>query len=539
MDAWRGSSQVGLARSRCREAVSNTHDSQRELPAADSDAYLLRAVIRTAVRSLTIYVSRLEYLILPALTDAAFTAPVNLSATNGPSAGQLNSTQLFSVSLCHAAWETCEVLEIALGNRRVAYPKFVAELLRPVMDKLDSVVARVITPLMANVKRELLTALDSSGHTPPGPAKALPVPGTATPAGSAVNAKALHTMPPCLKNFASKVEGARKVFELVCRDCREDGESWITSVVVAVIWRGMVVCQTKYALQGDLPARDANGRPPSPESMAKAMAALAVEPAVPKPAAGPVSAVGKMASILPSRPVSRPSSPPRTSGDFGKGPSLEPTAQHLAAFENLVQRLVNGLVLPPVAGVTDPDATENLAREAHSEAIEALQSQHTVVMALQSGPAFICEVLKNLRDDVAMPTEAEENILDAAEDVPAVLLFHLLARRVNIAIAKYVTVTKQTSAGGSAFLKSPYEVWGISRLDYDRQVMSGFGVAEERARRVALAWKGELERALPEVTALASGTAASVTNHNEIAGWLKSLGLALEARTGVKALISA
>jgi len=462
----------------------------------------------------------------------------------------MNPTQVFAVSICHSAWETCEVLEMALIERKTkpAFPRFVAELLRPVMDKLDSVVARVITPLMGNLKRELVLSLDlSSAITSPLVGSTKGLPGTVTPVnghhggagghGSVViNAKVVSNTPPCLKAFASKVEGARKVFELVCRDCKDDGESWITSVVVAVIWKGMVSCQTRYALQGNVPTKDENGRPPSPDAMAKALAALAVEPKPPAGlVAGPVSAVGKMASILPSRPVSRPPSPPRKSGELGRSTggqvAADPTALYLATFEALVQRLVGGLVLPPAQDPVDPTATENLAREALGEAIEALQSQRDLVIALQSGPSFICDVLKALRDDVEMPTEQEEKVLDAAEDVPSILLFHLLARRVNIAIAKYVTASGKPPTSTAAFLRSPYEVWGLTSEEYDRQVMSGFGVAEERARRVALAWKGELERVAPEVNKLS--TDASAPPIVEIKGWLRSLGLALQARTGI------
>jgi hypothetical protein len=530
----------------------------REFPSPDADTYLLRAVLRTAIRSLTVYVSRLEYLVLPALTDPAFTAPLNLNGT-AATAQQLNPTQSFAVSICHSAWETCEVLEMALIERKpAAFPRFVPELLRPVMDKLDSVVARVVTPLMGNLKRELVLSLESAAHSPVvgGTTKGLPTnanvvvptPPTHVNGGHGsvvVNAKVVNNMPLCLKAFAQKVEGARKVFELVCRDCKDDGESWVTSVVVAVIWKGMVSCQTRYALQGNVPTRDENGRPPSPDAMAKALAALAVEPKLaPPPPAGPVSAVGKMASILPSRPVSRPPSPPRKSGEFGgrsataastATATADPTALYLATFEILVQRLVDGLVLPPAKAPADPNATENLAREALGEAIEALQSQRAVVTALQSGPSFICDVLKALRDDVEMPTEHEEKVLDAAEDVPAILLFHLLARRVNIAIAKYVTSTAKTLST-AAFLRSPYEVWGLTSDEYDRQVMSGFGVAEERARRVALAWKGELERVAPEVNKLS--TDASAPPIVEIKGWLRSLGLALQARTGITPSVS-
>ena len=119
--------------------------SHRELPPPASDAYLLRAVLRTSVRSLSIYTSRLEYFLLPGITHADFPLPVNLNAAP-ITTPLLNTVQAYVLSICHAAWETCEVLEVALET--TAYPRFVSETLRPVMDKLDSVVARVVMPLV-------------------------------------------------------------------------------------------------------------------------------------------------------------------------------------------------------------------------------------------------------------------------------------------------------------------------------------------------------------------------------------------------------
>lgn len=493
-----------------------------QLPAPSSDAYLFRAVLRIMVRSLTIYISRLEYFLLPAVGDATFATPFNLTLAV-PGATPFHPTQTYAISVCHAAWETCEVLEETLESK--PYPKFALDMLRPVMDKLDSVVARVVTPLMAQLKKEMTSRLDAGALAPGAVGN-----GTATPGGAGgggggagstmsstpdalpptLPAKAANHIPPCLRNFAHKVDGARKVLEYICKDCKEDGESWTASVVVSIIWKGLCVISAKYGSSSQ--TIHVAGRPPSPESMARALASLAkdAQPTPPPPS----GAIGKMASILPTRSASRPPSPPK--GKFQDLPTqyskgLPPTAITLASFEALIHRLVNGLVQKPSTPseiAAEPDAVEHLAREALGEALEAITSMRMFVTALERGHEFMATVFKNLRDDVAMPTDKEEEILDAAEDAPPVLLFHLLAKKIN----KWLPANSR--------VRGPAQILGLTEDEYERQILAGFGVAEERAKRVALAYKGEVERLSAEV-------------EGEARGWLNVLDLALSARCDV------
>lgn len=488
----------------------------RELPKPQSDAYLFRAVLRIAVRSLTIYLSRLEYFLLPAVTDATFATPLNLTLTV-PSTGptMFNPTQIFAISVCHTAWETCEVLEEALETER--YPKFVMDMLRPVMDKLDSVVARVVTPLMGNLKKELMNALDPGASISPlTSAKQLPqgvLGGTATPLPPTLPAKAANHIPACLRLFAGKVDGARKVLEYIGKDCKEDGESWTATVVVATIWKGLCLCTTMYGTQDQ--AVLMAGRPPSPETMAKALATLAKDHTV-LPAA---TTVGKMAAMLPSRAASRPSSPPKKYQDLpgvNATAGLPPTAILLASFDALIHRLSSGLVQKPSSPseiAADPDAIEHLAREALGEALEAIMSMRIFVTALERGYTFMALVFKNLRDDVAMPTEKEEEILDSAEDAPPVLLFQLIAKKIN----KH---QKHLPGGDNdkLLMRNPALI----------STLSGFGIAEEKAARVALSFKMEIERIRGELMHL-----PQVEATKDIQGWLNVLALALEARCDV------
>lgn len=531
----------------------------KELPAPTADAYLLRAVLRTAVKSLTIYTSRLEYFMSPAITDPAFLAPMQLQAVSiipGHATTVLNPTQMFVLSVRHAAWETCEVLEVALESQ--TYPRFVAELLRPVMDKLDSIVARVVTPLLANLKKELILSLDlgaaDSAVSPLANGYKI-LPGTAsstTPAAlpPSIPSKAASHIPVCMRTFAAKVDGARHAFELICKDCQEDGESWIASVVVAVVWRGIVNCSGKTDFQDSskifAPSTAAHGRPPSPESMARALASLAKDGtpgATLAPAASVGGAVVKMASILPSRAVSRPASPPKKAADLpvipgAQGNAIPPAALILASFEALVTRLVSGLVqkpaeIPPSAN--DPTVPEHLAREALAEALEAITSMKIVVTALERPPAYMLDILQHLKDDVDMDNDQDEQVVDAAEDVPAVLLYHLLTKKLNKSIHH---LADSVGAKGAPSMRSPAQVWGIAEEDYERQVLSAFSVAEERARRVALVHKSELERVAKDLAGLVKSSGhVSDLQRDAVKTWIKTMNLALISRSGVACVL--
>lgn len=527
------------------ELCTLTHACDRELPPPQSDAYLLRAVIRTAVRSLTIYTSRLEYFLLPAVTQPDFLQPVNLTPTPA-SAPMLNPIQTFALSICHAAWETCEVLEVALET--TAYPRFVTEALRPVMNGLDSVVARVVMPMMASIKKQLLLSLVEDRPSPTASQKALPG-GAAT-----LPAKAINHIPTSLRAFASKVDPARRAFELICKQCKEDGETWVASVVVAVVWKGLCICTSGYNADEKLVADQVGrGRTPSPEAVSRALASLTKDPLVSaKPApAGGVAAMGKMASsILPSRATSRPPSPPKgkaaelpktTHGNGVVHDRVPPSAFAFASLEALVTRLVTGLVQKPATvapAADDPTVDEHLAREALAEALEAITSMKLVISAMERGSTFICKVNTHLKDDLEMADPKDEAIVDAAEDVPSVLLFHVLAKRVNRALASSSSLAHHDAARGrSAFekfrLHSPAQVWGLSDEDYERQVLGAFSVAEERAQRVAGAYKSELERLtrdLMTVQAQAGNKGGVAEELMDARGWIKALALAIEAR---------
>jgi hypothetical protein len=466
----------------------------------------MRAILRTSVRSLSIYLSRLESLLLPALTCPTFAAPLTLTPSKTVGSSPLNPTQLFAVSIAHAAWETCEILEQTLESG--SWPRFAHETLRPLMDKFDSVVGRVVQPLLGGLKRDLVASFSmAEGPSPPGgktvglasvtaPAApsapaGLPIPVHAAPQPVAPRQLAI---PVCLQHFASRVDASRKVLETVAAPCKDDGEAWITGVVVAVVWRGMCLLADKDT--------GSNG-PPSPGSIARALSGLATPAVTPKLPLNPLS-------ILPSRAASRPPSPPRNGVAAS---SKDPLTHALLSFEGLVHRLVTGLVQPPTQIGADPHSEEHLAREALAEALEALTSLRIASSACASPEALLASV-RRIRDDVDSHDASQAALDDALEDLPVVTLLTFLQRKLNLALV----------ASGKPASRTVPELWGWSTAEYERQVLSGFGAAEEWGPRFANALRGEVERLLAPAAAIDGDARA----------WAHVLGVAIEGTVGTK-----
>lgn len=524
---------------------------------------------------MSIFITRLEAVLLPALTDASFAQPLHI--TGSPSANPLNPAQQYALTVAHAAWETCEVLEQTLETGK--WPKFVGETLRPVMDKFDLIVGKVVHPLLTGLKRDLVASLGrNEGISPPsGRAIGLPsvpAPNMPPPPPPTINGKEAHvtktpsergharqqqlTVPTCFQHFAARVDGSRKVLELVAGPCQDDGEGWITGVLVPVVWKGICVSVNRdFNGLGAGANGPGAGRPPSPAAVSKALSSVAANgpgagPAskevtptvVASPSLGGVTAkLTSSLSILPSRSASRPASPTRGLTAGPGGIKYDTRTLALIALEGLIKRMVGNLVPPPSGEpVTEENLTEHLAREALHEATEALESLRIVSTAVSSSSTTtsasasasaslrMLSALRRVRDE--MDDEAEEALDDAIEDMPSVALFSLLIHQANYALHQ--------SASGSASvdirLLSPQEAFvkagGAGGAEYDRTVLSGFSAAEDWAKRVALAIKPDLERVILQLKESGYGSGSGAGG--QAMEWVKCVAVALDARAGVK-----
>jgi hypothetical protein len=152
---------------------------------------------------------------------------------------------------------------------------------------------------------------------------------------------------------------------------------------------------------------------------------------------------------------------------------------------------------------------------------------------MEDGSVRILASVRRLRDDI--DEEANAKLDDAIEDLPAVFLFGVLVRRANAALALLPATSEKDAA--PLRVRDPAELWGWTAAEYERQVCSGFGPAEEWGARVARALKPEVERVLSglvTVTAAQGDKAAKDTV--EAAEWVRAIGVSLEALAGVKVL---
>lgn len=418
----------------------------------------------------------------------------------------LNPCQTYALSLAHAAFEIHAALAGLLADRRAdGWPKHVSESFKPVLDKLESVVGRVIQPILVSIKRELADTLvglkdTSVGHAQLGHSKKSTdfLPSTASAATHAIKAVrttggAVESVPPCLAGFASKLDGARRVLERISAGCGNAGEGWVVGVVVASIWKGMLGLVERPSTapekgsprslsqrllvngSGKVTAAAGTSTPPSdgsaPVLMPKALSAT--------------KSATNVASLLTraTTPGSRPSSPPRLVG-------VDPATCLVTAFEGLIRRLVDGLVPYKLPAAADPG---HLAREALAEALEALESLRIVVSHLGK-PHGLQIVLRGLEDlKVASDTEdddPDDAFLDALDDVPPILLFLLFGTRL---------ATLSRAGTHPPVLRPVPEVLAST---IGTAYLVGFGAAEEWERRAGVAMRGAVDQALGELSAV-------------------------------------
>lgn len=319
--------------------------------------------------------TRLETVLLPAVIDSAFALPIlsaappTQSILSTSTVALVNPCQTFALTLAHAAFEVHSTLAALLASPCGGvepWPKHVSESFKPVMDKLESVVGRVVQPLLASLKRELGDTLAGLKEA----TKKVEPSSSATPK-IVRTVGGVETIPPHLAPFASKVDMTRKVLEKISAGCGNAGEGWVVGVVVSSIWKGMLALVERPVS----PAEKGSPRSLSQRLLVngsgKAASGTSTPPLdghgssapvfMPKALASTKSATN-VASLL-RTPGSRPSSPPRPI-------VADPATCLVTAFEGLVRKLVDGLVPYKLPAASDPG---HLAREALAEALEALE----------------------------------------------------------------------------------------------------------------------------------------------------------------------
>lgn len=255
------------------------------LYAASVDPYLLRAVSRQALKALTLFANRMDTLLVPISRDSgAIKIP-----SNAKEGSHLPPALEFNIGLVTLEWIVEDSLERCLDGRMETdlgmdpgMPAFVSEILTPVRQKMERTILHVIQPLLTGVKSSLTTCLNQSvvepfapnlssnssgalgsisphrspealsptipptalnGHTSPPTAKDT---GGSTSLLSRSDHSISHSSPAWLKELEARLEGARALLvPRIEERCGQDGEGWFISVVIHLIWKGLVILSSR------------------------------------------------------------------------------------------------------------------------------------------------------------------------------------------------------------------------------------------------------------------------------------------------------
>lgn len=142
---------------------SLTRWNNREVDASRENPHVYRAVVRTLQRPLSVLLTNRSSNLVSLISSPAFSTP----AAPIPQNPDLNATQLHAVSFATFASELLESFdETGLGVEVDTR----GESLRNIQEGLLSIVKRVVDPLIAGIKQELLPTLDALENAPSSPA---------------------------------------------------------------------------------------------------------------------------------------------------------------------------------------------------------------------------------------------------------------------------------------------------------------------------------------------------------------------------------
>ena len=467
-----------------RLIIDELHNAERV------DPYLLRAVSRTVLKTVSHFVSRIEsQLISPRTDPTALQVPVSLRG-----AQHISQAMEFNLALISLEWIVEESLERCLeglpplallhspnilmptaaeGMAKPPMPPFVHDILSPLREQMETSIIHVVQPLLVSVKSSITECLSRANPRPFQPQTTPPLLGRTD--GSTERRQTWH------KELEERLDAAYRLLVLRIVDrCGQDGQAWFISVAIHIIWKGLLIITSRsvFAPASLVEAEFSHAFGRAPGSMPSSMvlnALLSVEHSkrVPTPT--------QLAHAL--RNVSRPSgqrkwqgesasgtqSPSMTSEDFESwrdqfalpvtdadcyvvNPLLvAEQLQDLHVFERLMLQFCTNFypsvsdkhkrntsttdvsASPDVAGPAHPenghlddDGEEDLAREALREAFEALQSTITVLRTLLHDP----DALNHLTNDTDFENLLSPAAKQAFQMIPSLLLIQIAFCRV-------------------------------------------------------------------------------------------------------------
>lgn len=220
--------------------------------AAEVDPYLLRAVSRTVLKTLSQFVTRIESQLVSSVTDpAAHQVPTSVKGQQG-----IPAAMEFNLAIMSMEWIVEESLERCLdglpplallyspsllsptaaeGTAQPRMPSFVFEILSPLREQMEASIIHVVQPILLNVKASLVTCLlraNTQPFTPRGLGESV----------SCTDSTDNASKVPWYKELEERLDAAYRLLMLRVADrCGQDGQAWFISVATYAIWKGLVI----------------------------------------------------------------------------------------------------------------------------------------------------------------------------------------------------------------------------------------------------------------------------------------------------------
>ncbi|RPD54760.1 hypothetical protein L226DRAFT_611195 [Lentinus tigrinus ALCF2SS1-7] len=423
-----------------------------EVKASKENTHLYRAVIRTLHRPLSVLQMNLSNMLIPLISSPAFHTP----AAPTPQEPNLNATQLHAVALATFAGELLESFdEMRLGVDADTR----GENLKTIRESLVSIVKRVVDPLLNGIKAELMPLIEGLETVPAPPAPS----STAGKTSGAIKSPVPH---PSIMSLQTLIPiHARALSRIVASAY---AESALASLVISLVWRGMVALSHRPSPVSSPPASPAAGTATlKPKDSKKS---LTSPPGTPPPS-----------RFTLKLPQSRPPSPPSPAAP--RGPTVAADARALYNLFALLPRPSGDKAQTRLAREVVDEAFDGLsaliallesiqvhspaaATAAAASAVMVRSSSSASASAPLSGATYNNTYHNNTTNVGASPKvtpvaelEADLDLLTA--DIPIVVALPLLLRT-------YVPSARSVPA-----------ILGYAEAEYRKECLSGFGRAEE------------------------------------------------------------
>ncbi|KAH7888610.1 hypothetical protein F5I97DRAFT_723940 [Phlebopus sp. FC_14] len=381
-----------------------------ELKAARNSPHLHRAILRSLHKPLSVLLNNISALLLPLLSSPAFLQPPapTLQASNP------NATQLHALATAHFAGELLLVFDdMALGLDNDAR----GDGLKPIREGLVSIIGRVVNPLIAGIKSELMPLIEALEHP-----VSVTVPKSAT--------KTTPILHPSITSLQSLMPIYAR--SLARYTTSRTSQATLAVFLISVVWRALVALSHRPCVCSS--PRSAPGSPQMlPTSSRSRRSSSGNTPPVTPP-------VGRFTLKL---PPSRPPSPPNV--------IMTSTA---AADARALYDLILLLPRPPADCETSLDA-----REAVDGALADLKALVTLLETMDN-PDNLFFKINQCTDEALAGVEALTN------DLPTLIALPILLRG-------------HSSAQMSGAMATVASMVNIPEDQYRKRCLSGFGRAEE------------------------------------------------------------